>query len=373
MFINRDVSDQIDEALDKKLILIIYGPRQIGKTTLAKRLLAKYDRSKYYTCDDPDVIKTFQGASLAKLNNILKNIDLVIIDEAQRIENIGLTAKLIHDNIPDTRLVLTGSSSLDLANKINEPLTGRSVDILVRPISLHELDHDPVNQQSIIERQLVYGGYPAIWTNNDADAKATIERISSQYLFKDTLAYQTIFDQALLNNLVLHLAHQLGQELNYNSLANKLKVSRDTIVRYVSLLEQSFVIYRVYQYRAKMNTEIGRLRKVFFYDLGIRNALVSNFEPTEYRSDIGALWENYCYNERRNHLQHNGIIYTHNYWRGRDGREVDMIEQQGTSLKAYEFKYYADKLTRIPGKFSAMYPEISYQQIDIDNIADFIL
>lgn len=372
MLIERHATKLVEKTLLQGLIAIVYGPRQVGKTTLVKSIVDNTNNSKYYTCDDPNTIRMFQKATLAQLEFALKGIELLVIDEAQRITDIGLTAKLIHDNILGIKIILTGSSSLDLANIVNEPLTGRSRDIIVYPLSLDEIGGEQISYRDTVNRQLIYGGYPAIWLSNNSDAADKLQLVATQYLFKDTLSYQTVFDQYIINDLVLYLAYQIGSELYYSAIANKLNISKDTVVRYISLLEKAFIVFRVQQYRKKKNAEIGRLRKVYFYDLGIRNALIGKFDDVDIRDDMGALWENYCLIERRKKYQRDNIVADQRYWRARDGQEVDLIETIASKSEAYEFKFGVEKIYRTPRGFAATYPEIEYKVINPENVQSFL-
>jgi predicted AAA+ superfamily ATPase len=297
-----------------------------------------------------------QGQSLAGLRSIIANSKLVVIDEAQRVENIGLTAKLIHDSMPDIRLLLTGSSSLDLANKIKEPLTGRSKEFLLYPLSLKEVAHNIIESDGYMNRLLVYGGYPGLWLLQEKESADLARNIANHYLYKDAFALGTIYDQTVIDNLLRLLAHQIGNEVSYSELASSLEVSKDTVMRYVDLLEKAFIVFRLPQFRKNQRVQIGRLRKIYFYDLGMRNALVDDFRPIEVRGDIGALWENFILVERLKKHQFDQKYVRSYYWRSRDKQEVDLVEESSGEFSAFECKW--NKQPRVPGGFLSAYPDI---------------
>lgn len=365
--IQRYAEKLVSQSLNDGFVTILYGARQVGKTTLAKKILSQHPNGIYLNCDDPEVVAKLQNQSLSSLSHYLTSADLVVIDEAQRVENIGLTAKLIHDSLPDKKLLLTGSSSLDLANKVKEPLTGRSNEILLYPLSLGEATDDPFQQTSIMQRMLVYGGYPGIWTRGDTDAAANASTIANQYLYRDAFAQGVVYNQVTVDNLLRNLAHQVGNEVSYSELASSLEVSKETVMRYIYLLEQAFIIFRMPQFRKNQRTQIGRLRKVYFYDIGIRNALVNNFRPLELRDDIGALWENFVLLERLKHHQINQQYVRSYYWRSRDKQEVDLVEESSSSTQAFECKWSKD--AQISKGFTRAYPDIHVTTINKHNFS----
>lgn len=373
-YIRRSEESTIKGALNDGLIVILYGPRQVGKTTLAKEIAKLYKKSSYYSCDDPDIVTRLQNKSAPELRSFIGDDELVIIDEAQRVDNIGITLKLIHDTFPDTKLLVTGSSSFDLANQINEPLTGRSKEIILYPFSVHELSANP---QEIIANSRVMmdrGGYPGIWPLPLSRAHTQLDAIANNYIFRDAFNPQVVYDQTVIRNLLTLLAHQIGNEISYGELANTLDVSKETVMRYVDLLEKAFIIIRRNQYRRNQRVEVGRLRKIYFLDLGIRNALINNFLPLENRDDLGALWENFCIVERLKCLQASNRRVRSYYWRNPDQREIDLIEEEDTELRAYEFKYGTKKLPKIPIAFTRSYPHYStYQLINPETMTEWLI
>ena len=356
LMIHRYLETQITKALDGGFVTILYGARQVGKTTLANKILSQTRHTLYLNCDDPAVLSRLHNQSLAGLRSIIADASLLVIDEAQRVENIGVTAKLIHDSMPEKKLLLTGSSSLDLANKIKEPLTGRSKELLLYPLSLREVTHNVIEADGYLQRLLVYGGYPGLWGLNESEAAEQAREIANRYLYRDAFALGTVYDQTVIDNLLRLLAHQIGSEVSYSELAGNLEVSKETVMRYIDLLEKAFIIFRLPQFRKNQRVQVGRLRKIYFYDLGMRNALVDDFKPLKLRGDVGALWENFVIVERLKKHQFEQKYVRSYYWRSRDKQEVDLVEESGGAFAAFECKW--NKQPRVPGGFSAAYPNL---------------
>jgi len=354
--IDRYLKQQLIKALDEGLVTILYGARQVGKTTLATNIMSNAQQGLYLDCDDPAVLVRLRNQSLAKLRTLIGDADLVVIDEAQRVENIGLTAKLIHDNLPDKKLLLTGSSSLDLANKIKEPLTGRSREFLLYPLALTELTHSPIEADGFMQRLLIYGGYPGLWHLSEDKAAHKIRELANRYLYRDAFALGTIYNQTIIDNLLRLLAYQVGGEVSYNELAVNLEISKDTVMRYIDLLEKAFIVFRLPQFRKNQRIQVGRLRKIYFYDLGIRNAIIDDFKAIDLRGDIGALWENFIVTERLKKHQRAEKYVRSYYWRSRDKQEIDLVEECATEYEAFECKW--KKAPQIPTSFKTKYPDI---------------
>lgn len=373
MLIKRHIQSQVQKVLDEGLVAIIYGARQVGKTTLAMQIAKNHPNHLYLNCDDPTIVLQLTNKSAIELKAIIGSAELVVIDEAQRVENIGITLKLIHDTYPEIRLLVTGSSSLDLANKINEPLTGRSQEILLYPLGVMELADKPIQIASYANIMLVRGGYPAISQLSTQEAHQRLRSIANNYVFRDAFSPNVVYDQTIINDLLSLLAHQIGNEVSYGELSSHLSVSKVTVMRYVDLLEKAFIIIRRNQYRRNQRVEVGRLRKVYFIDLGIRNAIIDNFAPLERRDDIGALWENYCVIERLKHLQATGRWVRSYYWRNLDQREIDLIEEEADQLRAYEIKYRSKKIPKLPIAFARDYPNYSsYELVNQDTLVKLL-
>jgi predicted AAA+ superfamily ATPase len=345
----------------------------VGKTTLAKEIAKQYKKALYLNCDDPTVVIAITNKSALELKAYIGNADLVIIDEGQRVENIGITIKLIHDTYPEVKLLVTGSSSLDLANKIAEPLTGRSEEVILYPLSIGEISDNKLEMDSNWRIMLDRGGYPAMWQLSAQEAHARLSSIANNYVYRDAFGPQVMFDQTVINDLLRLLAYQIGQEVSYGELAAKLSVSKETVMRYIDLLEKAFIVLRRNQYRRNQRVEVGRLRKVYFTDLGIRNAIIENFRPFEMRDDVGALWENFCVIERLKYLQSKERRVRSFYWRNNDQQEVDIVEEEGDILRSYECKLKNGKIVRPPLGFKRAYETADFKVVNPASFAEEML
>jgi uncharacterized protein len=330
--IDRYLQPVVERNLSLGLVSIVYGARQTGKTTLAKAIASKFANALYLDCDEPKVRLALTNVGSEELRSTIGTSDLVVIDEAQRIENIGITAKLIHDNKLTSHLILTGSSSLDLANKIKEPLTGRSIEYILQPLSIFETGSNNLQRDEQTERHLIYGGYPGFWGISQQLAETQLTLLASNYLYRDAFNPNTLYDTTIMHRLLQMLALQIGSEISYDSLAMDLLIKRETVMRYIDLLEKAFIIYRIQPYRRNMRTEIGRLRKVYFNDLGVRNGLIEDFRPMHLRQDNGALWENFIFNELRKSSQRAQNTNHYYYWRSRRKLELDVLAAVGENI-----------------------------------------
>jgi uncharacterized protein len=363
--IQRYLYDQVRSTLDSGLIAVLYGARQTGKTTLAKELSKQFKNPLILNCDLAEYRLQLTNPSLSNLKGLVGRADMVVIDEAQRVENIGLTAKILHDEGIAKRLLLTGSSSLDLANKIKEPLTGRVEELILMPLALTETTTNGAEMLQQYQRHLLLGSYPGIWQLDEHSARRRLDYLTGGYLYKDAFADITYYDPTLIDRLLRLLAFQIGSEVSYGGLAGELDVTKGTVMRYIDLLEKAFIVRRVQQYRRNMRTQVGRLRKVYFNDLGIRNSLINNYNPLSLRSDQGALWENFIFNERFKLHQRAAERVDTYYYRTSRGKEVDMIEESGGEIQAFECKY-GKKTSKPPKEFTDAYPDTSYHIISPD-------
>lgn len=372
--IERSLVAQIRQRLWRKKLILLLGPRQTGKTTLAKQIMAEYaDKALYLNADEPHDRQRLTNASSTQLKQLIGSKEFIVIDEAQRVPNIGLTLKLLVDQLPDKQVFATGSSSLDLANTINEPLTGRVFTFHLLPISWQEWAENIgyLEAERGLEQRLLYGSYPDI-LNNPGDEPALLTSLAAGYLYKDLLSFGSVRKPEILEKLLQSLALQMGNEVSYNELANLLKVNKDTIAHYIDLLEKSFIIFRLPPFSRNLRTEIATSRKVYFYDNGIRNMLINNFNPFSLRMDKGALWENFLLSERkkRNHY----IQYLHNayFWRTHNGQEIDYLEDAGGQLSAYEFKWSSTRKAKTPPLFAKAYPNTQWSVIHPENFRFFL-
>lgn len=371
MYINRYITPRIKKSLERGEIAIIYGARQTGKTTLAKALLTEYEGSIYLNCDEPDVRERLTNKTSTELKAFFGTAQFVVLDEVQRIKDIGLTAKLIHDTYPEIKLLLTGSSSMDLANTIKEPLTGRSMEYILYPLASTEVANNALEANRLVEKSLILGGYPKAWPMSHDDGAVYLRNLVNNYLYRDVFSTNTVYDVDIMDNVLRLLAFQIGSEMSYSEVGSHVGINKETAMRYINLLEKAFIIFRLPQYRKNERNEVGRLRKVYFYDLGIRNGLIDNFSPLSHRNDIGALWENYCIVERYKYLQKSGVYARHYYWRSNTQQEIDLIEEIGTSTTAYECKFKDQKVKK-PTVFATDYPEIPFQVISKEHLSGFI-
>ena len=366
----RAVQPAVEAALFKGKVIVIYGARQVGKTTLCRAILRDHpENAIYLNCDEPDIRSALTERTSTELRALIGSKTLVVIDEAQRVRNIGLTLKLLVDNFPGIQVIATGSSSFALSNEIVEPLTGRKVEFHLFPLSAAELltQETAVESRRLLERRLRYGAYPGVITSDDP--AATILEITNSYLYRDALEHQTIKNPDSLRRLVQALALQVGSEVSYSELGGLVGLDKNTIARYVDLLEKGFVIFHLPPLSRNLRKELGKLRKIYFYDLGVRNALINNFNPLELRQDVGALWENFFICERLKANQRRNVnLY---FWRTYDRYELDYVEEEGGRLVGYECKW-REKRWQPPGLFTQTYPGSDVHLVHRENYLEFL-
>jgi len=359
----------------KQKAIIIYGARQVGKTTLVKQIKDNFEgKSEYYNCDFLDVQDFFSYSKAQFLLDKIKHLQLLILDEAQRIENIGLVLKILIDSLPELQIIATGSSSFDLSNKINEPLTGRKIVYQLFPFSFEELhaEKNYLEQQRTIPRQLILGSYPQVALSNENEGIDILKEITNSYLFKDIYTFQQLRKPELLIKLLRLLAFQIGSQVSYSELAKTLQVDQTVVQRYLHLLEEAYVIFRLSSYKQNLRNEIGKSNKFYFWDIGIRNALIQNFNPLDLRDDTGGLWENFLISERLKFLANHSISLNAYFWRTFEQKEIDLIEERNGKLFAYEMKWSNTKKNSIPKMFSEAYPNAEFKNISQDNFAEFL-
>lgn len=371
--LKRELEQLIRSKIGKGKAIILLGPRQTGKTTLMMKIISDSGEYLLLNCDDPIVREQLDKANTETIRHLIGKYKLVFIDEAQRISNTGLTLKLITDTFKDIQLLVSGSSSFELADKINEPLTGRKWEYFLYPVSWNEFsDHAgylATTQQ--LETRLIYGMYPDV-INNPGGEKEILKQLSDSFLYKDLLAFQGVRRPDLVVNLLKALALQLGNEVSYNELSRLLQVDKKTVSTYIDLLEKAFIVFRLMPYRRNLRTEIGRSRKIYFYDTGIRNALAANFNPLSIRQDTGALWENFLVAEKMKSNHYSRKWVNSYFWRTTTQQEVDYLEESDGRLCAWEFKWSPAGNTRIPKSFLASYPETKIMIVNRENFNDFL-
>ncbi len=371
--IKRQLEDVIKKRIDSGKAIILLGPRQTGKTTLLTKIASETGDYLLLDCDEMLVREKLEDANIENLKQLVGKYRLVFIDEAQRVKNIGLTLKIITDRIKNVQLFVSGSSALELANEINEPLTGRKWEYLLLPISWQEfyIHFGYLKAQQQLEQRLIYGMYPDV-INHTGDEETVLKQLSNSYLYKDLLAIKSVRKPELLPRLLKALALQLGNEVSTNELSNLLKVSKDTIASYIDLLEKAFIIFRLEPFSRNLRNEISTNRKIYFYDNGIRNALISNYNPLSMRQDTGALWENFLINERKKYLLNNQISANSYFWRTTQQQEIDYIEEKDGKIFAYEFKWNARRKVNISKTFIQAYnPEMNI--INNENFENFVM
>jgi len=374
MIILRDIQAQIEKKLYDGKVIIVYGPRRVGKTTLVREIVAKLPPSdtRYLLCDEPDVRLALTNKTSTELISYIGKKKLVVIDEAQRVRNIGLTLKLLVDTYPEVQIIATGSSSFDLSNTITEPLTGRTWEFILYPFSAGELSkvEDRIQMSRMLERRLMYGTYPDVVLHPEQSVDA-LRLLTKDYLYKDVLEYQRIKNPEILEKLLQALALQIGSEVATTELGSLLGVDKKTIVSYLRILEQSYVIFTLRPFMRNRRKELTKKRKVYFYDNGIRNALLGAFNPLELRTDVGALWENYCISERIKRNQLHGLWPNQYFWRTIDGQEVDLVEDWNGQISGFEMKW-SNKTKKIPKTWKTNYPSATFTHIHRENYMEFV-
>ncbi len=357
--IKRTLQEHIENKCFKGKIILLIGPRQVGKSTLLHGICKKFGEYLFLDGDDPDVRSKLDNPNFEQLKLLVGRYSLIFIDEAQRIKNIGLMLKMIHDRMAGVQVLVSGSSALDLNAQTQESLTGRKWEYQLYPISWEEwyrhLDYLSLSQQ--LESRIVYGMYPEV-LNQPGEEKQILKELTMSYLYKDILALSGIKKPDVLEKLVVALAYQIGSEVSYNELAQLLRIDKNTVMNYIDLLEKAYVVYRLNPFSSNQRNEIKTNRKVYFYDTGIRNAVISNFDNLQLRPDKGALWENFVINERMKYLHYHQQDVQHFFWRAIQGGEVDLLEQKGNQLQAYEIKWNSKSKVKLPASFSKHYDTI---------------
>jgi uncharacterized protein len=378
-YLERTIGEQIRARLvsGPRKIIILYGQRQIGKTTLAQHILQAEDNKKvlYLNGDFNPHVAIFASRDPAQLRLFTTGYDYLFIDEAQRIPDIGINLKILHDHFPQLRIIVTGSSTLDLANRVQEPLTGRTWTFRLYPFSAEELvaNIGLLEYQNRLEEWLLFGTYPGVLELGNRDDKATfLDELTQAYLYKDVLELSGIRHSQKLRDLLRLLAFQIGSEVSFNELGRQLGLDTVTIIKYIDLLEKSFVVQTVSGFSRNLRKEISKKQKIYFLDLGIRNALIGQFAPLNMRSDSGALWENFLFIERSKLLSNHKIRAKSFFWRLQTGSELDYIEEYEGRISGFEFKF-GSKEMNAPAAWLATYPEATFNVINKTNWLSFLL
>lgn len=374
--IQKSIIEKIASTGHPRKVIIIYGARQVGKTTLVKEILAVTDLKKeYFNCDYLDVQSVFSYENAGNFGNIVKNLQLIVLDEAQRINNIGMVLKILYDEFPHLQVIATGSSSFELSGQISEPLTGRKIVYQLYPFTFQELaaSHSKMDTNRLINRIMRFGTYPSVILEDDRQAMENLNEIASSYLFKDIFTFQLLKKPEIILDLLKLLAFQVSGEVSYTELAGKLKVDQTVVQRYIQLLEDNFILFRLQALRKNLRTEVGKTRKIYFWDIGIRNILIQNTNTLEFRDDQGKLWENFCVSERMKYVKSNQPLLIQSFfWRTYSQKEIDYIEEKYGSYRAFEFKWSTKKVGKLPLDFLQAYSCPELENINPENFTEIL-
>jgi predicted AAA+ superfamily ATPase len=372
--IERQIAPRILEKLADEKALIILGPRQVGKSTLLQQLANQFKQPiRWMNGDDADVRALLAAPTSTALGALIGNAGTWVIDEAQRIENIGLCLKLVIDNIKTVKVIATGSSAFELANNINEPLTGRKWEYHLYPFSYREMatQQGLLEEKRLLDHRLVFGYYPEVVLHPGEEEERLKELVSS-YLYKDILTWERIQKPDKMEKLLQALAFQVGNEVSYHELGQITGLDNQTTEKYIDLLEKAFIVFRIGSLRRNLRNELKKSRKIYFYDNGLRNAVINQFGPASLRQDIGALWENFMMSERLKLLAYLRINANQYFWRTHAKQEIDYIEERNDQMRAYEFKWNPKSKGKIPSTFLKGYPQATIHIITPENMDEFL-
>lgn len=377
MKIKRTLFTQLEASLKPGKVLVLYGPRQVGKTTLAKDLMASLPLgSKFVNADELLYREILASQNSQRLGELLGNAELLVIDEAQRVPDIGLNLKILVDTFPQAKIIATGSASFELASKLSEPLTGRKLTFNLYPVSYEEVQDafGKIESRAQLERWLIWGGYPAIVTTDQpASRESLLGELVGSYLYRDILELEGVRRADKIVDLLRLLAYQIGQEVSIAELATSLGLNFQTVSKYLDLLEKVFVIFKVNGFSRNLRKEVTKNSRYYFYDNGVRNSLIQNFNPLALRNDVGQLWENFLVIERRKANQFAGRHVNSYFWRTYDQKEIDCIEEHGGRLYGYEFKWQAGDLRRaVRNEFMEAYPDSDLMTVNRENFEEFL-
>ena len=372
--IKRTLTETITKKSVEGKAIIVFGPRQVGRSTLLNLIKESVtEKSVFLDCDSLEIKKMLEGSNVNNLKRIITKDSTVFIDEAQRVKNIGLTLKIIIDQIKPKKLYVSGSSAFNLSNEINEPLTGRKLEYHLFPFSLKELvDHYGFLEESQnIEYRMIFGMYPDI-INNPGNETELLKNLTDSYLFKDIFTFQDMRKPEMLQDLLEALAHHIGSEVSFNELAQITGSNPHTVQKYIGMLERAFVVFRLRSFNRNARNEIKKGIKIYFYDNGVRNAIIGNYNQLSKRTDVGALWENFVVSERMKYLSYNKKYAKRYFWRTTQQQEIDYIEELNGQLSAFEIKWHTMRKVKFPKTFTNKYPDADLNIINPENIWDFV-
>lgn len=372
----RILQQLIQDRSFKHKAIILLGARQVGKTTLLKEIIKEQKENVLYlNCDEPRTVSALTNRNLEDIKALTGGNKLVVIDEAQKVDNVGLTIKIMVDNMPDVQVIATGSSAFELRNRLNEPLTGRKYEYQMFPISTEEIykTKDYIDVLKLLETRLIYGSYPDV-LNQEEEPKNILNMLIDSYLYKDILSSENLRKPDVLDRLLRALAFQVGTEVSYNELAQTIGTDNKTVERYIDLLEKCFVIFRLNGLSRNLRNELKKAKKIYFYDNGVRNAVIQQFAPIEMRNDMGALWENFFISERMKYNHYNGHYCNTYFWRTRSQQEIDYIEEADGSMTAFEMKWNPKKANAsFPKSFTEAYSVASTNVVTPENYIKFLI
>ena len=375
-WLNRYYEPNTGELFQKEKVFVLFGPRRVGKTELVKKMIADFKGTVFSgTGDNLDLREVLSSQRLQKIKSVFNKFDLIFIDEAQRIPDIGYSIKLFIDNMPDKIVVLTGSSSFELSGQVGEPLTGRQKQKILYPLSIIEMAKQFGGMHLIehLEEYLIFGFYPEVLKQNTAiDKTEYLISIRDSYLLKDIFDLEEIKHRDKIFTLLRLLAYQIGNTVSLNKLANNLGIAKQSVERYISLLEKAFIIKRIGGFSRNLRSEITKSSRFYFLDNGIRNAVINNFNPISSRNDVGMLWENFMIMERLKKQEYERLFSNNYFWRTYSQQEIDLIEDRGGKLHAYEFKYGKAK-AKAPKSWMTAYPDSAFHVITPDNFLEFLV
>ena len=372
--IQRTIIEIIKREFFKKKAIIILGARQVGKSTLLKNLLLNQEHVLWLDAENADVSMIFENATTTRLKSFFGNNTFIVIDEAQKIDNIGSKLKLITDHIPEIQVIASGSSAFELRNKLNEPLTGRKFEHKLYPLSFVEMKNSIglLEEIRMLPHRLVFGYYPEVVTTQNGEEKI-LRLLSDSYLYKDILMLKGIRKPEKMQQLLKALAWQIGSEVNYNETGNLIGLKSETVEEYIHLLEQSFIIYRLSSFHTNHRNEIKKGKKIYFTDLGIRNAIINDFSAFEIRNDKGGLFENFIINEFMKDSEYNERFEKFYFWRTNEQQEIDLIIEKNGNLKTIEIKWSAKTKAKLPLSFINKYPNSEFKVVNSENYWEFLI
>lgn len=377
MEINRIQEQELNKMLIPQKVTLLLGARRVGKSVLLEKFLEKYEKPYLLlNGEDEDTHEILAKKTTANYKRVLNGYDLLVIDEAQVIPEVGKKLKLMVDTIKGIRILVTGSSAFDLLNLSGEPLTGRSNTLNLYPVWQGELKENALQTKQNLEDRLIYGSYPELWHYDKLeDRKRYLLDLVNAYLLKDILVLDGIRNASVIFNLLKLVAYQIGKEVSYNELGTLLGISKNTVEKYLNLLTQVFVLIKVPAYSNNLRKEISKSQHWYFVDNGIRNAVIQDFTPMALRkgNDVGMLWENYLFMERVKRNAYKKDVKSYYFWRTYDQQEIDFIEVKNKTINAFEFKYSATKIPKKPVAFEKGYPKASFEVVNDKNYLDFIL